>query len=160
MNQVQAENRSVFKYNLAFYYQSTIIYFVVFTVYMIIRGEFVDNSYSLVIKDPIIYFFAIVVVISIMALLFNLYRNRHIEFTNDGIGFLDRFRERRININEISEIKISRKRRKSESSLRFVRLKLNTRKRPVIIRISDYENVSELVKKFQQLKSDLETKDV
>ena len=34
------EKNSIFKYNMSFYYQSTIIYFVVFILYAIIEENF------------------------------------------------------------------------------------------------------------------------
>ena len=54
-------NRLIFKYNMSFYYQSTIIYFVVLVIYVIIRGEFVEDEFKLIIKDPIMYLLAIIV---------------------------------------------------------------------------------------------------
>jgi hypothetical protein len=159
MTDEQLKNKSRFKYNMSFYYQSTIIYFIVFAVYLVVRGQFIDNSYTLVTKDPIIYLLAVIVIISVVALIFNLYRNRYIEFDTEGIAFSDRFKSRLINKNEISEIKLSKDRRYPKSNvLRFVRLKLKTRRRPVIIRPSDYENESELIKRFHQLKTELENK--
>lgn len=157
MTDEQLKNKSRFKYNVAFYYQSTIIYFVVFAVYLVVRGQFVDNSYTLITKDPIIYLLALIVIISVIALIFNLYRNRYVEFSNEGITFSDRFKSRSIHKNEIAEIKLSKVRRDPKSNvLRFIRLKLKTRRRPIIIRPSDYENEHELIKRFHQLKTDLE----
>lgn len=159
MTDEQLKNKSRFKYNVAFYYQSTIIYFVVFAIYLVVRGQFIDNSYTLVTKDPIIYLLAVIVVISIVALLFNLYRNRYIEFDNEGIAFSDKFKSRLINKNEIALIKLSKDKRYPKSNvLRFIRIKLKTRRRPVIIRPSDYENESELIKRFQQLKIEIENR--
>ena len=59
-------DKTNFKYNMSFYYQSTIIYFIVFVIYVIIRGQFVDDSYTLVTKDPIIYVLGIIVLISMI----------------------------------------------------------------------------------------------
>ncbi len=62
-----------------------------------------------------------------------------------------------INKNEIAEIKLSKDRRYAKSNmLKFIRLKLKTRRRPIIIRPSDYENENELIKKFHQLKLEIE----
>jgi len=44
------------KYNLSFYYKSTIIYFIVLILYGVIRGEFVEDSFTLITRDPILYF--------------------------------------------------------------------------------------------------------
>jgi hypothetical protein len=158
MTEEQLKNKSKFKYNMSFYYQSTIIYFIVFAAYLIIRGEFVENSYTLITKDPIIYLLAAIVAISLFALIFNLYRDKYIEFSDDGINFCDKFKSKLIHKNEIAEIKLSKDRRYPKTKiLRFIILKLKSRKRPIIVRPSDYENENELVKKFHQLKLEIES---
>ncbi len=157
MTDEQLKNKSKFKYNMSFYYQSTIVYFIVFTIYLIIRGQFIENSYLLITKDPIIYLLAAIVIVSLFSLIFNLFRNRYIEFDNNGITFSDKFGSKLISKNEIQKIKLSKdKRYPSSNVLRFVRLKLKSRIRPVIIRPSDYENENELIKRFHQLKIEIE----
>lgn len=160
MTEEQLKNKSVFRYNVSFYYQSTIIYFVAFTLYLIIRGQFVEGYYTVITKDPIIYFFGIIVIISVVALLFNIYRNRYIEFNNEGISFGDRFKSKVIRKNQIVEIKISRGIERRFPGLKLVRLKLKNRIRPIIIRLSDYENDDELIKRFSQLKNELKKNNV
>ena len=73
MNESKENTKKIFKYNMSFYYQSTIIYFIVFILYVVIRGEFVEDSFKLITRDPIIYFFAIIVSVSLISLLYNLY---------------------------------------------------------------------------------------
>lgn len=146
-----------FKYNLSFYYQSTIIYFIVFALYLIIRGQFVEDSYTLITKDPIIYLLAFIVIVSVASVIYNLLRNRFIEFTEEGIAFRDRFKLKLISKNDIVEIKLSKDRRYQKPNLlKFIRIKIKSRKRSIIIRPSDYENEHELVKRFHQLKTELE----
>ena len=84
-------NKHKFKYKVSFYYQSTIIYFIAFVIYIIIRGEVVDGSFTLIIKDPVIYFFSIIVIFSLLSLLFNLYKKKYLEINDDRILFVDRF---------------------------------------------------------------------
>lgn len=147
-----------FKYNMSFYYQSTIIYFVVFALYLIIRGQFVENSYTLITKDPIIYLLALIVIISLFSLMYNLIRNRFIEFTEEGIAFSDKFKSKLIEKKDIVEIKLSKDRRYQKPNLlKFIRIKIKSRRRPIIIRPSDYENEHELVKRFHQLKTEIES---
>lgn len=153
----QLKYKSKFKYNMSFYYQSTIIYFVAFAIYLLIRGQFVESSYTLITHDPIIYLLAFIVVISVLTLLFNLYRNRYIEFSDDGLIFSDRFGSKLIHKNEIKEIKLGKDRRFGKANpLKLVRIKIKNRIRPIIIRPNDYENESELLKRFHQLKLEVE----
>ncbi|MBE0551405.1 MAG: hypothetical protein IH619_03385 [Ignavibacterium sp.] len=157
MTDEQLKQKSKFKYNMSFYYQSTIIYFVAFAIYLLIRGQFVESSYTLITRDPIIYLLAFIVVVSVVALLFNLFRNRYIEFSNEGIIFSDRFGSKLIHKNEIKELKLGKDRRFGKSNaLKLVRIKINSRIRPFVVRPSDYENENELLKKFHQLKLEVE----
>ena len=63
MNTDELNTKETFKYNMSFYYQSTIIYFVVFALYLVIRGEFVEETFTLITKDPIIYLLGAIVII-------------------------------------------------------------------------------------------------
>lgn len=157
MTDDQLKLKSKFKYNMSFYYQSTIIYFIAFAIYLLIRGQFVESSYTLITRDPIIYLLAFIVIVSVAALLFNLVRNRYIEFSNEGLIFSDRFGSKLIHIKEIKEVKLGKDRRFSKSNaLKLVRIKIKSRIRPVIVRPSDYENENELLKRFHQLKLEIE----
>jgi hypothetical protein len=157
MTDEQLKHKSKFKYNMSFYYQSTIIYFVAFAIYLLIRGQFVESSYTLITRDPIIYLLAFIVVVSLVALFFNLYRNRYIEFSNEGLIFSDRFGSKLIHKNEIKEVKLGKDRRYGKTNaLKLVRIKIKTRLRPFVVRPSDYENENELLKKFHQLKLEVE----
>jgi hypothetical protein len=149
------ENKNMvrsFKYNLSFYYQSTIIYFIAFVLYVIIRGEFIEDSFTLITKDPIIYFFGIIVLISIFSLLWNAYKNKHLEVTESSIVFKTRMKIREIPLENIETIKISRDRGTLQTkAFRLIRIKIKNRRRLVIIRPYDYENEGLLLKKFQEL---------
>lgn len=158
MNETQINKKNIFKYNMSFYYQSTIIYFVVFILYVIIRGEFVENAFHLITKDPIIYFFAIIVCVSLISLLYNLYLNKYLEITEEKISFVNRFAIKSFPMENVSEVKISNpKRRLKNRAFRIVRVRLKHRMRPIIIRPYDYENEDDLIARFQELKEKLET---
>jgi hypothetical protein len=158
MNEIK---RNIYKYNMSFYYQSTIIYMIVFIAYIIVRGQFFEGSYILVTKDPIIYFFIIIILVSITAMLFNLYKNRQLEISVTGFAFVNRFRMKSIALNDIKDIKLFQDNKENANrSLRLIRIRLKSRKRPLIIRPYDYENESDLIKDFETLKSKLESSNV
>jgi len=149
--------RSVYKYNMSFYYQATIIYLVVFILYLVIRGEFVEDSFMLLTKDPILYLLALIVIISVISVLYNLFRNKHIEVSENGIKVFDRFKKRVFDKNQIKTIRFTKQRRMINSkAFRLIRIKVESRMRPLIIRPSDYENQDELIEKFEQLKQAIE----
>lgn len=144
---------------MSFYYQSTIIYFIVFVIYVIIRGQFVDDSYTLVTKDPIIYVLGIIVLISMITLLFNLFKNRQLQIAEDGIHFIDRFKKRSFQFTEMKRVNISKVRRTgfSNNAFQLIRIKLSSRRRPLIIRPYDYENQNELLNRFHEIKNKIES---
>jgi len=145
--------RDRFKYNMSFYYQSTIIYFIVFALYLLIRGEFVEETFTLITRDPIIYLLGAIVIISLVSLLYNLYKNKYLEITPDAVLFVTRFGEKKILLSQVKRIKISKQReRMANHAFRLVRIKLKYRRRSVIIRPYDYENEDKLIVKFEELK--------
>jgi len=147
-----------FKYNMKFYYQSTIIYFIVFVLYLIIKGNFVVDSFTLVTDDPILHFLALIVIVSVIIVLYNLLLNKHIEISENSIAFINRFKVRRYGLDQISFVKFFRQRRSTRSKrFRTVRIKINSRMRPIMFRISDYENEDELYNKINQLKTAVES---
>lgn len=157
MTNEQSESKRKYKYNMSFYYQSTIVYFIVFAIYLLIRGQFVESSYTLITKDPLIYLLAFIVIVSLIALFFNLYRNRYIEFNNEGLIFGDKFGSKQIHKSEIVSVKLSKDKRFDKSNpLKFVRIKIKSRIRPFVVRPGDYENEDELLKRFHQLKLEVD----
>ena len=155
------QKRRIFKYNMSFYYKSTIIYFIVLILYGVIRGEFIEDSFRLITRDPILYFLAIILVISVAALLYNLIRNMYVEISDEGIVFADRFKSKSYKIDQIKKIKFSRQVRTSNSpAFRTARIKINSKVRPLLIRFSDYENQDELLNRMEELKSTIDKKNV
>jgi hypothetical protein len=126
----------------------------VLVLYIVIRGEFVEDSFNLITNDPLLYFLAIIVISSVLSLLYNLFRNKHIEISDEGILFIDRFKTRSFKIDQIKQIKFTRQRRTVNTrEFRNVRIKINSRIRSILIRLSDYENQAELLRRFEELKS-------
>ena len=159
MNSESMNQMKIFKYKMSFYYVSTIIYFVAFLLYVLIRGEFVEDSFTLITKDPIIYFFAIIVIISLVSLLYNLYKSRYLEFGEQSMSLGDRFRVREFRFDDIKKMKISREKNNGKNGVfKIVRIKLKSRRRLLVIRPYDYENGEELLKRFQELKSGFDNK--
>jgi hypothetical protein len=153
--------RRIFKYNLSFYYKSIIIYFIVLILYGVIRGKFIEDSFTLITRDPILYFLAIILIVSVAALVYNLIRNMYIEISDEEIVFADRFKSKAYKVDQVKKIKFSRQVRTSNSpSFRTARIKVNGRVRPVIIRFSDYENQDELLLRMEELKSKIEKSSV
>jgi hypothetical protein len=130
-------------------------------LYGVIRGKFVEDSFTLITRDPILYFLGIIVIVSVGALVYNLIRNMYIEISDDEIVFADRFKSKAYKVEQVKKIKFSRQVRTSNSpAFRTARIKVNGRVRPVIIRFSDYENQNELLLRIEELKSKIEKRSV
>jgi hypothetical protein len=129
----------------------------VFSLYLVIRGEFVEETFTLITKDPIIYLLGVIVIISLLSLLYNIYKNKYLEISSDGISFVTRFGEKKILLSQIKRIRISKQRERVQNrAFRLVRIKLKNRRRSVIIRPYDYENEDILLNKFEEMKSRVE----
>ena len=154
------KNKEVYKYNMSLYYQSTIIYFLVFVLYVAVRGQFVDGSFKLVF-DPIVYFFILILFVAIAAILYNLFLSRKLEIEEHSIAFVDRQKTRTYKINDILVIKIAKDRTNLYNSpFKLIRIKFKNKRGLLIIRPSDYENEKDLVNRFVLLKTKLENKNV
>jgi len=152
--------RKTFKYNLSFYYQSTIIYFVAFLLYVFIKGVFLEDSFKMILKDPVIYFFILVVLISLGSLLYNLYLNRHIEFRADELVIIKGSRKRAVKYSDMVNIRLTKEKRHSRvRSLRIIRIKIKNRRLPLIIIPYDYENKLELIEAIKELRNNIGSKD-
>lgn len=154
------KNKEIYKYNMGLYYQSTIIYFLVFVLYVGVRGQFIEGSFKLVF-DPIIYFFILILFVAIAAILYNLYLNKKLEIDENSIAFTDRQKTRVYEIKDIVFVKIAKDRTYLNSSaFKLIRIKLKNKRGQLIIRPHDYENEKDLVNSFMSLKSKLESKNV
>jgi hypothetical protein len=131
-------------------------------LYLIIRGQFIEDSYTLVTRDPIIYFFGIIVLVSLISLLYNLYKNKHLHIDEEGIHFVDRFKERTFLFQDMERIKVSKFRnpRLNNKAFQLINIKLKNRRRPLIIRPYDYENQTELLNRFQEMVSKIKSTNV
>ena len=97
-----------FKYKLDFYYQQTLIYLSALVLYAGIRGSFIENQFSFVFKDPIVFIFMVFFFISLVTLFLNIYRNRKLILYDDRIVFHSRSQEREIQITDIEWMHIGR----------------------------------------------------
>ncbi|MCX6151661.1 MAG: hypothetical protein NTX22_14155 [Ignavibacteriales bacterium] len=146
--------KKIFSFNMSFYYQSTIIYFIVFVIYAVIQGQFIENSFTLITRDPVVYFFSLVVVLSILSLLYNLYLNRHIEITEKEIIFKRGSWEKIIKFEDITSIRITREKKHFKATaFTLVQVRTKEKKLPITIRPYDYENSHLLMEEIKELKN-------
>ncbi len=142
----------VFKYKLDFYYQQTLIYLLAFLVYAGIRGSFVEDQFSLVFRDPIVYIMLFFVAISFGTLLLNLYRDRKLIIEEDRLIFHSRTHEREIRLSDIEWMHIGREMLvQTAGRFQMVVLKMKNRRRLFRIRVGRYERDRELVAEMERI---------
>lgn len=148
------ETIKVYKYKLDFYYKSLIIYLLFLVSYTLIRGNFSQENFSIVFKDPIIYIALTFVFFAILLLLLNLITSKQLIFEKDKIVLKNRFRQKDILFSDIVYIKFSRERgKKIEGSrkIRIIKLKLKNRKRYIRIRVMDYYDERKMIGDFKKI---------
>lgn len=151
----------IYKYKLDFYYKSLIIYLVTLIIYIIIKGDFFHTSFEVVVKDPIIYIIIIFIVFFLTMLLANSIRAREIIVEENKIIFRNRFGQREVTFSEISAVRFSKEKKRSKkdrSDVRFVKLRLQGRKRLFKIRLNDYQDEVDLENEFNIISKKIENK--
>ncbi len=147
-------DEKVYRYRMDFYYQTLVIYLLFFIIYALVRGSFFEEKFQLVFNDPIIYILMIFISIFLLIVILNLIRSRQIIMMNDRLVLKNRFGSREISFNEISNVKIVKKRiPKEHIPFKIIKLKLKNRKRMLRIRANDYEKGGELIREFLRIKN-------
>ncbi|RJP72060.1 MAG: hypothetical protein C4539_04200 [Ignavibacteriales bacterium] len=153
MTQENKQGIKIFKYNMSFYYQSTIIYFIAFVCYAILVGQFGVDEFKLITHDPVIYFFALVVLLSIIILLYNLYLRRHIEITENAILFKKGSKEKEIRISDIKSIGMTREKKNYKATaFTVVKIHIKDKRFPITIIPFDFENSHALMEFLVDIK--------
>lgn len=144
--------KAVFKYKLDFYYQQTLIYLVALVLYAFIRGNFVEDQFTLIYRDPIVYIMILFFMVSLVVLLLNLLRDRKLIVEEDQIVFHSRKRERVIHVNDMEWMHIGRERLvQTAGRFQLIVFKLKSRHRIFRIRVGRYERNHELVAEMERI---------
>jgi hypothetical protein len=148
--------QKTFKYKLDFYYQQALSYLLVFLLYAGIKGSFFEDQFRFVFKDPLVYIMMFFVVIALVTLVLNLYRNRRLVITDDRLMLQSRHREREIMISEIEWMHIGREMLvQTAGHFQLVIFKMKGRKRLFRIRVGRYERDRELVIEMERIAQDV-----
>ncbi len=143
--------RKEFKYKLDFYYQQTLIYLSALVLYAGIRGSFIENQFSFVFNDPIVFIFIIFFLISLVTLFLNISRNRKLIIEEDKIVFHTRGRDREISLADIEWIHIGRERSvQTAGRFQLIMFKVRGRRWSYRIRVGRYERDRELVAEMER----------
>ena len=130
-------------------------------MYVLVRGEFSNEKFSILFKDPILYIVLIFILYFLFMLIMNVLKAKVLLFNGDKIILKNRFGQRELDKSEILFVKFSRERKRNKedkSHIRIVKLKLKDRKRMLRIRVSEFNNENELIGEFKNISRGLSKK--
>jgi len=137
---------TVYKYKLDFYYQQTLMYLVTFILYAVVRGSILEDRFSFVFQDPIVYIIALFFAVSVVVLILNLWRGRRLLVTSEKLVFHSRHRERVFPVADIEWMHIGKERLvRTAGRFQQISIKMKGRSMPIRIRVGRYERDRELV---------------
>jgi len=144
---------STFEKRFDFYWKSIAIYSIVLIIYSLIRGTIEEGTLTLSVTDPIVILLLVIIVLSVVTYLYNIWKRPRIIITKDSITFKTRLREKVIPNSQITRIQvgheiISNLRR----PLKVIRIFVTFRKKPYRIRPSSFWNDIELTNSLIQFK--------
>src|SRR5574341_2353682 len=132
--------QKVFKYKLDFYYQQTLIALVTLIAYAGIKGSFIEDQFSFVFKDPIVYIIIFYFFVYLIVLILNLMRDRKLIITEAELVFHHKYGERKIKFSDREWIHIGRERLvQTAGRFQLIVFKLKSRRRLFRIRVGRYE---------------------
>jgi hypothetical protein len=141
-----------FKYKLDFYYQQALIYLVTLILYAGVKGSFIENEFTFVFNDPILYIIGFFVVVAFGTLLLNIVRNRKLVVENHAIVFQHKFARREIPFSSIEWLHIGREKAvQTAGRFQVVVLKVKGRRRLYRIRVGRYERQKELIEEMERV---------
>src|SRR5208283_1161714 len=141
-----------FKYKLDFYYQQALIYLVTLILYVGVKGSFIENEFTLVFRDPILYIIGFFVVVAFVTLALNKIRNRKLIIEQGAIIFQHKFTRREIPFSEIEWFHIGRERSvQTAGRFQVIVFKVQGRRRLYRIRVGRYEREKELIAEMERV---------
>ena len=146
-------DRHIYKARLDFLYQSIAMYAATIVIYIIARSLFVSKAFPDVWRDPLLMLLCAITLISVAGLLYNLFMQRQLEVAGSKLVFHSRARERSIEKDDVRSIQFGRERYGMERGVRIVKLHLKTRRRPVRIRVSNFEHSNRLLHDLKEWSS-------
>ena len=136
--------KKVFKYNYTFLYQSIAIYATTLVAYLLIRGLLIERDFFDIWRDPVLYLMSAIIILSVLAIIYNVTLKRRIEVANGNILLKSSLHETAIEKANVRSIQQSMIRGYGLLKLPVLTIKLKDRRRPVRIRTYNFERSEEL----------------
>jgi len=140
----------VYRARLDFLYQSIAMYAVALVIYLVVRSSFASEAFPSLWQDPLLLLLSAITLISVFALVYNLFMGRQIEIAGDAIRFKSRARERTVAQPDIVYVQFGPRFRHPRGRIRMVRIRLKEHRRPVRIRLANFERRKQLLADLRQ----------
>jgi len=141
---MMASEKNIFKYNYTFLYQSIAIYATTLVAYLLIRGLLIERDFFDIWRDPVLYLMSAIIILSVLAIIYNVALKRRIEAANGSILLKSSLHETSIEKANVSSIRQSMIRGYGLLKLPVLTIKLKNRRRPIRIRTYNFERSEEL----------------
>ncbi len=145
-----AEEEKKFRYTYTFLYQSVAVYATTLAAYLVIRGFLIEKEFSIVLRDPVLFLLSVIIIVSALAIIYNMWLRRCIRISADKIVLESRLRQFAIERSNVSSIRRSLSRENRFPKTPVIIFRLKDRKRPLRIRTYNFEKNEEL---YTEIKS-------
>ncbi|MDP4200348.1 MAG: hypothetical protein Q8922_11210 [Bacteroidota bacterium] len=135
----------VYRARLDFLYQSIAVYAVALVLYLIARSSVASEAFPSLWQDPFLLLLSAITLISVLALLYNVFMGRQIEIAPDAIRFKSRALERVVARTDVAFVQFGPRFRQPRGRIRVVRLKMKGSRRAVRIRLSNFDRRKQLL---------------
>lgn len=158
-NNIQTRQTS-YPFSLDFFWRAISLYAIAMIAYGFIKGSFELSSITIQFDDPIVALLGLFIIGSAISLFYNWYAMREIIIGDDFISFKNRWREKKISLNDIYSIKfaretIAKQHRKRRLPVKIVIVRLKNGDRNIRFRLSSYQNFKRLFDDLIKLKDKL-----
>jgi hypothetical protein len=105
----------------------------------------IETEFTHIFRDPVIYLLCAIIIVSVIAVIYNAAMKRRIEIIGDSIHLRGALRNVAINKENVRSIRVGvEKQRGFISHTRIIKIFLKNRRRPALIRTYNFERSEEL----------------
>ncbi len=144
------DEKHIYRARLDFLYQSIAVYAATLVLYLVIRSVAEWHVFPTLWQDPLLLLLSAITLLGVLALLYNILMRRQIEITSDAIHFSSLVRSRRIMRADVAYIKIRSPKAGTVRRVRWVRIQLKTERRPIRIRLSNFDHSRKLLSDLRE----------
>ena len=138
------DEKHIYRARLDFLYRSIAVYAATLVIYLVIRSIAAWQVFPTLWQDPLLLLLSAITLLGVLALLYNIIMRRQIEIASDAIHFSSLARSRNIVRSDVASIRMNHS-RVGMKRVRWVRIKLKTQRRPIRIRLSNFEHSRKLL---------------